>query len=299
MPELPEVETVRRGLEPLLTGARIEKVTLNRPDLRFAFPPRFAARLSGQTIVHAGRRAKYLLFTLSGGETLLCHLGMTGSFHFARPDAAGGFGRHGHVIFDLVGTPVPAPHLVYTDPRRFGFMDMFAQAADCAYLAGLGPEPLGNALSADFLAARLAGRAAPVKSLLLDQRVVAGLGNIYACEALHLARVHPQTPGNALVTGLGAPTAGLEALVPAIRQVLEAAIASGGSTLRDYRNVDGGTGYFQHSFNVYGHEGDPCRRPDCGGTVRRIVQAGRSTFFCPRCQPKKRAGTGVRPRKTG
>lgn len=285
MPELPEVETVRRGLEPFVTGANIRSVRQMRPDLRFPFPENLAERLTGQRIVHAGRRAKYLLFGLESGETLLSHLGMTGNYRFGTGEA---IEKHDHLLLELTGTTAPAPFLIYSDPRRFGFVSLYKDEADCAFLNGLGPEPLGNELNVDHLARAFAGRAAPVKSLLLDQRVVAGLGNIYVSEALHIARIHPETPGGALVSKTGRPSAKLEALVPAIRSVLEQAILSGGSTLQDYRNVDGTTGYFQHSFAVYDHEGEPCRREGCTGSIRRIVQSGRSSFFCPVCQPRKR-----------
>lgn len=298
MPELPEVETVRRGLEPFLTGAGINKVTLNRPDLRFAFPPDFADRLTGQRIVHVGRRAKYLLFGLSSGETLLSHLGMTGNYRFGLANAAE---KHDHVLVEVNGTETPGPMLIYSDPRRFGFMDLFADPLANKYLAGLGPEPLGNDLNEDHLALAFAGRRAPVKSLLLDQRIVAGLGNIYVSEALHMAGIHPETPGVLLVRANGKPVPQLEALTRAIRQVLEAAILSGGSTLQDYRNIDGSSGYFQHSFAVYDHEGEACRRAGCTGTIARIVQSGRSSFFCPVCQPKprQRGGATRARRKSG
>ncbi len=292
MPELPEVETVRRGLAPLIAGSRITGVTLNRPDLRFAFPHDFAGRLTGRTITTVGRRAKYLLIELDSGETLLSHLGMTGAYRvtdaaLAEPTrllpAAQAAGKHDHVVFALERAEGPA-HLIYTDARRFGFMDIFADPLTCRWLAHLGPEPLGNSLTAVHLAESFAGRTAPVKAGLLDQRVVAGLGNIYVCEALWRARVAPATPVGRLVAEDAGPTPALENLVRAVRGVLEDAIAAGGSTLRDFRNADGGAGYFQHSFDVYGRAGEPCRKPDCTGTITRIVQAGRSSFYCPVCQ---------------
>lgn len=285
VPELPEVETVRRGLEPLVTGAMISAVTLNRPDLRFPFPPGLAARLTGQRIITTRRRAKYLLFDLSGGGVLLSHLGMTGNFRFGRNDPAE---KHDHLVLTLSETSAAFPNLIYSDPRRFGFVDLVDDEPTSKWLSHLGPEPLGNQFDAFYLAAAFAGRAAPAKSLLLDQRVVAGLGNIYVSEALYRARVHPETAGYRLVKRNGAPADRLADLVIAVRQVLEDALASGGSTLQDYRTVDGATGYFQHRFAVYERAGEPCLAPRCAGTIQRIVQSGRSSFFCPKCQPRPR-----------
>lgn len=279
MPELPEVETVRRGLEPLIAGAVIERLTLNRPDLRFPFPVDFAARLAGQRVLRVQRRAKYLLLELGSGDTLLSHLGMTGNFRFG----GGATEKHDHVIFQLAGGTGPTPYLIYSDPRRFGFMDLFSDASGSRWLAHLGPEPLGNAFDAVYLGGAINTRSAPIKALLLDQSVVAGLGNIYVSEALHMAGIHPALPGQVLSKDAGA----VERLVGAVRAVLEDAIASGGSTLQDYRTVDGSTGYFQHRFAVYDHEGEACRREGCTGTITRVVQSGRSSFFCPVCQPEK------------
>ncbi|QJR20407.1 bifunctional DNA-formamidopyrimidine glycosylase/DNA-(apurinic or apyrimidinic site) lyase [Pelagibacterium halotolerans] len=286
MPELPEVETVRRGLAPFIEGARIESVRLNRPDLRFPFPQGFVDGLEGQTITHLGRRAKYLVAALSGGGVWLSHLGMTGAFFVAdqrlaepsrlKPGEAGG--KHVHVVADLVHPSRGRVTLSYSDPRRFGFMDLFAPGTANPFIDPLGPEPLGNDLSAPYLADRLKAKKGPIKTVLLDQRVVAGLGNIYVCEALHMSRIDPRRAAGAL------NEREIERLVAAIRQVLEAAIAAGGSTLKDFSQADGQPGYFQHSFAVYGHEGDPCPRPECGGVTGRIVQAGRSTFYCPVCQ---------------
>ena len=291
MPELPEVETVRRGLAPLLTGAEIEAVSLNRADLRFAFPPGLAKKLPGQTIVSVGRRAKYLLFGLSGGETLLSHLGMTGSYRFSnmrlaepsryRQETAG---KHDHLEMALRHPEAGALHLIYTDARRFGFFDWHSEAHPSRYLIGLGPEPLGNEFNAEALAITLKTRKAPIKSALLDQRVVAGLGNIYVSEALWRAQISPLCPAGALVEETGRPTPRLQALARAVREVLEDAIAAGGSTLRDFRNAEGGGGYFQHVFDVYDREDEPCRRQNCAGIITRIVQSGRSSFYCPVCQ---------------
>lgn len=292
MPELPEVETVRRGLEPWLVGARIEKVVLNRPDLRFAFPEGLTGALEGQTVTSVGRRAKYLLIGLSGGKTVLSHLGMTGSWRFAehgidkppRYYEPGTEPRHDHMIWSISHPEHGRSHLIYADPRRFGFIDLFTDMAESAYLKGLGPEPLGNDFNAGQMAAAFAGKKAPIKAALLDQRVVAGLGNIYVAEALHRAHILPTVAAGRLVTGKGRPKAALEDLAHGVRQVLIEAIEVGGSTLRDFRNAEGGAGYFQHRFAVYDREGEPCPTPLCTGTVTRIVQSGRSTFFCPVCQ---------------
>lgn len=292
MPELPEVETVRRGLAPFLEGAMIADVRLNRPNLRFAFPLDFTARLTGATIKSVNRRAKYLLIELATGDIWLSHLGMTGNFaladhiitspsrYFDTPPN----GKHDHVQILLTRSDQSAATLVYSDPRRFGFMDIYKDPAACAYLRDLGPEPLGNEFSAAHLARRFAKRKQPIKSALLDQRNIAGLGNIYVCEALWRAHIAPQTPAHCLVGKNGKPTEKLEALSRAIRRVLEEAIAAGGSTLKDFRNSDGQGGYFQHNFDVYDREGQPCHTANCQGAVARIVQSGRSSFFCPTCQ---------------
>jgi formamidopyrimidine-DNA glycosylase len=292
MPELPEVETVRRGLEPYLTGARIEQVILNRKDLRFPFPKGFAKALEGQTIESVGRRAKYLLFRLSSGKTWLGHLGMTGAFRFAegkvkepsRYYEPGENITHDHVVMRLTHPKKGPLTLIYSDARRFGFMDLFAREEDSPFLEGLGPEPLGNEFNADEMAVRFKGKSAPMKAALLDQRVVAGLGNIYVSEALWRAHIRPTTKAKKLVLKSGRPTPRLELLADGVRAVLNDAIAAGGSTLRDFRDAEGGSGYFQHRFAVYDREGEPCHTPGCPGTIRRIVQSGRSTFFCPVCQ---------------
>lgn len=286
MPELPEVETVRRGLAPFIEGARIESVTLNRPDLRFPFPEGFSEGLEGQTISHLGRRAKYLLATLSDGAVWLSHLGMTGAFLIgerlleepSRVAPGDGSKKHVHMEARLIHPERGALSLSYSDPRRFGFMGLFPAGAANPFIDTLGPEPLGNELDALYLAARLAGKKGPIKTVLLDQKVIAGLGNIYVCEALFISGIDPRRAAGTL------RSEEIERLVVAIRQVLEAAIVAGGSTLKDFSNADGQPGYFQHSFAVYDHEGEPCPRPGCGGTVLRIVQAGRSSFFCPACQ---------------
>ena len=293
MPELPEVETVRRGLEPAMVGARIKAVKLGRRDIRVPFPPRFGARLEGRRIAALARRAKYLLFALDSGETLIVHLGMSGSFRIESTDASaktpGQFyherskdPKHDHVVIHLDNNKV----VTYNDPRRFGFMDLAASDAIDAHprLSVLGDDPL----TPDFGAARLAklfvGTRAPLKAGLLDQKRLAGLGNIYACEALFRARLSPLRPAGILAHPSGVPTRAARALADAIRRVLEEAIEAGGSTLRDHRLADGGLGYFQHSFAVYDREGEPCSRPRCRGTIARKAQSGRSTFFCPNCQ---------------
>ena len=292
MPELPEVETVRRGLEPWVQGARIDKVILNRKDLRFPFPNGLAKKLEGTTIDSLGRRAKYLLFRLSSGHTMLSHLGMTGSYRFEgrkfkepsryyEPDQDQ---KHDHLRIDLTHPDNGKLTLIYNDARRFGFIDLFGDEADSTFLAGLGPEPLGNQFNAIQMAERFRTKKAPMKAALLDQRVVAGLGNIYVSEALHRAHIRPTTEARKLVLKSGAPSKRLEDLAEAVRLVLLEAVEAGGSTLRDFRDAEGGAGYFQHSFAVYDRAGAPCPTPGCTGTIRRIVQSGRSTFYCPACQ---------------
>jgi formamidopyrimidine-DNA glycosylase len=297
MPELPEVETVRRGLEPVVVGRRIVSVDLARPDLRFAFPEGFARRLEGHTVTALQRRAKYLIAPLSSGESWLVHLGMTGRFTLIAPGGVaqnlaefyyetGADGRvrgpHDHVVIDLEGDW----RLVYSDPRRFGVMDIVAAGgeADHPLLKDLGIEPLGNAMNAQNLAPVLAGRKAPLKAALLDQKIIAGLGNIYVCEAMWRSALSPSRHAGSLVTKAGQPRVALERLVAAIRAVLADALAAGGSTLRDYAGADGAAGTFQQRFDVYDREGEACKRRGCGGTIRRKVQAGRSSFHCPRCQ---------------
>ena len=285
MPELPEVETVRRGLEPVLEGARLSRVRQNRPDLRFPFPDRFVERLDGATVLRLDRRAKYLLFPLSTGETWVTHLGMTGRFTLegrevgAFEDEAPSGGKHEHVSLSAMKDGA-VTRLGFADARRFGFMGLIPtdQVEAHPWFAGLGPEPLGNGFSAAHLAQAFKGRRQNVKVSLLDQRIVAGLGNIYVCEALYRAGVSP------LIAAGRVSRPRLEVLTTQIREVLKDAIAAGGSTLRDFANADGGQGYFQHRFDVYGREGQPCLGEGCTGVVRRIVQAGRSTFFCPSCQ---------------
>ena len=294
MPELPEVETVRMGLEPVLTGHTFARVTTRRADLRFPFPDNFAKRLTGARVLRLERRAKYLIAHLSTGEALLMHLGMTGRFHVQAPgDAAphllGDYEqdvdagpKHLHAVFDMRG----GGRVTYADPRRFGYMLLVPEAelAQHAMMRGLGVEPLSDDLTADYLARRAAGRRSDLKAFLMDQRIVAGLGNIYVCEALFRAGLKPARRASVLATKSGKPTDHARRLVAGIKSVLADAIAAGGSTLRDYRQADGRSGGFQNTFRVYGRAGEPCVRPGCGGIVRRSVQGGRSSFFCPVCQ---------------
>ena len=271
MPELPEVETVRRGLQPALEGQVLSDVVQRRPDLRFPFPARMPERLRGRTVRHVGRRAKYILIELDDGQVLILHLGMSGRMTIHQGDIPPP-GRHDHLDFVAASGTV----VRFNDARRFGMAD-FAPGGDPAahpMLAGLGPEPLGNAFSPETLNAALAGRRTPIKAALLDQRVVAGLGNIYACEALHRAGISPRRSAHTV------PGARARRLVAAIREVLGAAIEAGGSSLRDYVQASGELGYFQHSWQAYGREGEKCPRTGCAGTIRRITQSGRSTFFC-------------------
>ena len=282
MPELPEVETVRCGLVPVMEGALILRAEVNRPDLRWPLPDRMAERLTGATVVTLRRRSKYILADLSSDETLLIHLGMSGrmlisgtmlgQFHHdhAAPQ------KHDHVVLTLDS----GARVTFNDARRFGMMDLMpTQAADQhKLLSGLGPEPLGNGLNAAYLTNRFAGRATPIKSALLDQHLIAGLGNIYVSEVLHRAHIAPTRPTGALTE------AEIARLVPLIRDVLTEAIAAGGSSLRDYRQTDGELGYFQHRFRVYDREGEPCPTPGCSGTIIRITQSARSSYFCPVCQ---------------
>ena len=289
MPELPEVETIRRGLEPVLVGQRIARVEQRRADLRFPFPENFGKRLTGRTVVTLQRRAKYLLAHLDDGTVLIIHLGMSGRISITGQGQLGEFTHnqgnrniHDHVVLRLgSGTEI-----VYNDPRRFGLMDLASATTLDTHplLAGIGIEPLGPGLTPEYLARHAAGRRSDLKSFLLDQRIIAGLGNIYVCEALFRTHLKPSRAAACLATPTGKPNARTSALIPHIKAVLADAIEAGGSTLRDYAQADGSLGYFQHSFQVYGREGEPCLTPACRGMVHRTVQGGRSTFFCPVCQ---------------
>ena len=310
MPELPEVETVRQGLEPFLVGKAFARVEQRRPDLRFPLPKEFAKRLTGRKVEALQRRAKYLLARLDNGEVLVMHFGMTGRFSIdvaprkkrsAGKGAAASQGledaplvpgefvhaeelapKHEHIVFHLGdGTA-----LRYHDVRRFGFMDLIpaAHLEDHAHFRGLGVEPLRPAFTPEWLAQRLKGKTTSIKAALIDQRLIAGIGNIYACEALHRAGISPLRKAGSLATKSGKSTEKTEALAASVRAVLEAAIKAGGSSLRDYKRADGRLGRFQHRFRTYDREGKPCPRKGCGGTIRRVVQGGRSTFYCPACQ---------------
>jgi formamidopyrimidine-DNA glycosylase len=336
MPELPEVETVRSGLEPVLRGRRFVRVEQRRRDLRFPLPERFAERLTGRRVERLDRRAKYILVHLDGGEVLAIHLGMTGRFsvkvapvrsgarspsprlrgegrgegqrqtptsaHVAAPHPNplpseewgegiqlgdytyehGRDAKHDHLVFTMSGGAV----VTYNDARRFGYMVLVptAELDDHHYFDGLGVEPLGDDLTPEYLARRAARKKLNLKALLMDQRIIAGLGNIYVCEALFRAGLSPFKPAARLATRTGKPTPAALRLVPQIKAVLGDAIRAGGSTLRDYQRADGSIGAFQNEFQVYGREGEPCSRSGCRGRVRRKTQGGRSTFLCPVCQ---------------
>ena len=282
MPELPEVETVRRGLQPVLEGAVIARAEVNRPDLRWPLPDRMAERLTGRRVKALRRRSKYLLVDLDSGETLLVHLGMSGrmlvsgaqigAFHHDHPAPQ----KHDHVVLHMEG----GARITFNDARRFGAMDLMPtrRAEEHMLLRSLGPEPFGNDFSGPYLAGRLQGRRTPIKAALLDQRIVAGLGNIYVAETLYRARISPLRLAGDLATEEA------EALVPVIRDVLTEAIEAGGSSLRDFRQASGELGYFSKHFQVYDREGEPCETPGCTGTIARTVQSGRSSFWCPACQ---------------
>jgi formamidopyrimidine-DNA glycosylase len=287
MPELPEVETVRRGLAPAMEGARFAKVEVRRGDLRWPLPKGFAQRLHGKTVEGLGRRAKYLLADLSSGDVLLMHLGMSGSFRVGKDAAPGKYYHerskstaHDHIVFHMSNGAT----VTFNDPRRFGSMKLVQRAKleQEPLLRALGPEPLGNEFDAAMLAEACAGKKTSLKATLSDQRVVAGLGNIYVCEALFRARLSPKRLASTIADRNRKPNERAEKLVDAIKAVLKDAIEAGGSSLRDHRRADGSLGDFQHNFQVYDREGQPC--PNCKGKIKRIVQVGRSTFYCPSCQ---------------
>jgi len=282
MPELPEVETVRRGLEPSMSGATIMQADVNRPNLRWPFPDRMAERLTGARVERLRRRSKYILADLDRGETLLIHLGMSGRMTVSG-DPLGQFAhthpavqKHDHVVFHMDN----GARVTFNDPRRFGAMDLIetATAQSHPLLAKIGPEPLGNTFNEAHLVAAFQGKNTPVKTALLDQHIVAGLGNIYVCEVLFRAGIDPTRKAGRI------SAARVASLAPIIREVLAEAITSGGSSLKDFRQADGELGYFQHSFRVYGREGEACKTETCKATIERVVQAGRSTFLCPSCQ---------------
>ena len=281
MPELPEVETVRRGLSPVMDGKRILSVQLNRPNLRFPFAEGFTERLAGARIERLGRRAKFLVAELETGEALIMHLGMSGRFTITGQGTPGEFhheiapnSKHDHVILNMEGGHI----VTYNDPRRFGFMELWPLAEMETYprLAGFGPEPLTNGFSHAWLNEALRDKSGPIKSVLLDQRTIAGLGNIYVCEALYRAGISPRRRASTV------PGTRAARLAPAINDVIAEAIQAGGSSISDFKAASGELGYFQHSFAVYGREGEPCRK--CGAPIKRIVQSGRSSFYCGNCQ---------------
>lgn len=282
MPELPEVETVRAGIDPVMTGAVIRKADVRRPDLRWPFPVSMADRLTGAKVIGLRRRSKYILVDLSTGETLIIHLGMSGrilisgntlgQFHHDHPAPQ----KHDHVVFDMDN----GARITFNDPRRFGAMDLGDTATLEKHwlIKDIGPEPLGNAFNEDYLIERLRTRNTPIKTALLDQKLVAGLGNIYVCEVLYRAGISPKRKAARI------SSTRVASMVPIIRDVLTEAIAAGGSSLRDYKQADGELGYFQHTFRVYDREGAPCPTPTCNGKITRIVQSGRSSFYCASCQ---------------
>ena len=282
MPELPEVETVRRGLMPAILGQIISMAEVNRPDLRWPFPKNMAQRLTGARVTALRRRSKYILMDLDRGETLIIHLGMSGrmlisgfklgNFFTEHPAAE----KHDHVVFHMEN----GARITFNDARRFGAMDLAttAEVENHKFLTSLGPEPLGNSFNEGYLKGALTGKNTPIKTALLDQRIIAGLGNIYVCEVLYRSKILP-TQKAATLSKLA-----IGKIVPTIREVLEEAISAGGSSLKDYRQTGGELGYFQHNFQVYGREGETCKEKVCKGTIKRITQAGRSSFFCPQCQ---------------
>jgi len=295
LPELPEVETVRRGLAPVMEGAIITRAQINRKNLRFPFPENFAARLDGRKVLSVGRRAKYLMVDLDSGELLIMHLGMSGSFrieleasitapgvfHHPRSNAQ----KHDHVVLHL-DSPHGKAQIIYNDPRRFGYMDLIlrSEMATHKHFASMGVEPTGNELDGALLSQLFSTKTAPLKAALLDQRLIAGLGNIYVCEALWRAGLSPTRKAHTIARKNGQASPRTQLLAQAIRDVIAQAIEAGGSSLRDHKQTDGSLGYFQHRFNVYGQEGEPCKAPDCTSIIKRIVQSGRSTFYCPSCQ---------------
>ncbi len=296
MPELPEVETARRGLVPAMEGARIIRVEVNRPNLRFEFPTDFARRLTGCVVNAVSRRAKYLTLYLDCDEVLVIHLGMSGSFHVERaedhqkPDTGRDQNRnrlvaHDHVIFHLAGVNGKY-RITYNDPRRFGFMDLIPASLlnDHKFFSKLGVEPTGNTLDGQLLGQLFENRKAPLKSVLLDQKLIAGLGNIYVCEALWQAGLSPMRAANSICAKSGKATKRSTLLAQAVREIIARAIEAGGSSLNDHRQTDGTLGYFQHRFNVYDREDADCNKPECKGKIARIVQSGRSTYYCPTCQ---------------
>jgi formamidopyrimidine-DNA glycosylase len=295
MPELPEVETVRRGLRPFVEGAVIAKAVLNRPNLRFPFPDDLVRTIEGATVISLERRAKYLIWHLSNGQSLIAHLGMSGSFRIVSEDdyTPGAFYHarseakaHDHFELSMQRHGTADTRIIYNDPRRFGFLLMTptVELHSHKLIRDIGLEPLSNSFDGDALFERYQNKSTSLKAALLDQSLIAGIGNIYACEALWAAKLSPLAQAKSLAKKNGKKSIAADALALSIRDVLTRAIEAGGSTLRDHRQADGELGYFQHSFNVYGRTGEPCRHAGCCNTIERIVQNGRSTFFCATCQ---------------
>jgi len=282
MPELPEVETVKRGLEEFIINENIKKVYLSKLSLRFPWPKDFISKVVGKKIISVKRRAKYIIIGLSDNYSIIAHLGMSGSYKVLKKSEEQDYAilKHDHLIFDLDNFKI-----VYNDPRRFGYIDLTNQEPEThKFLSSLGPEPLSNYFNADGIAKTLFNRSKPIKNLLLDQNIVSGLGNIYVCEALFRSKINPKKNCSKLVTSKGKPRKDLILLVQKINEVIKEAIEVGGSSLRDFSNINGKMGYFQSSFNVYNRENEKCLLDCCDGVIKRIIQSGRSTFFCSKCQ---------------
>lgn len=282
MPELPEVETVKRGLEEFIINESIKKVYLSKFNLRFPWPKNFVSQVVGKKIISIKRRAKYIIIGLSDNYFIIAHLGMSGSYKVLKKSEAEDYIilQHDHLIIDLDNYKI-----VYNDPRRFGYIDLTNQEPEThKFLSSLGPEPLSNYFNADNLAETLLNKKKSIKNSLLDQSIISGLGNIYVCEALFRSKINPKKNCSKLVTPKGKPRKNLILLVQKINEVIKEAIEVGGSTLRDFSNISGKMGYFQSSFNVYNRENEKCLLDDCDGVVKRIIQSGRSTFFCSKCQ---------------
>ena len=282
MPELPEVETVKRGLEEFIINESIKEVYLSKFNLRFPWPKDFVSKIIGKKIVYIKRRAKYIIIGLSDNYSIIAHLGMSGSYKVLKKGEVKDYIilKHDHLIIDLDNFKI-----VYNDPRRFGYIDLTNQDPEThKFLSSLGPEPLSNYFNADNLAETLLNKNKPIKNTLLDQNIVSGLGNIYVCEALFRSKINPKKNCSKLVTSKGKPRKNLILLVKKINEVIKEAIEAGGSSLRDFSNTSGKMGYFQSSFNVYNRENEKCLLGSCNGVIKRIIQSGRSTFFCSKCQ---------------
>ena len=282
MPELPEVETVKRGLEEFIINESIKKVYLSKFSLRFPWPKDFVSKIVGKKIISIKRRAKYIIIGLSDNYSIIAHLGMSGSYKVLKKGEVQDYIilKHDHLIIDLDNFKI-----VYNDPRRFGYIDLTNQDPEThKFLSSLGPEPLSNYFNADNLAETLLNKNKPIKNTLLDQNIVSGLGNIYVCEALFRSKINPKKNCSKLITSKGKPRKNLILLVKKINEVIKEAIEAGGSSLRDFSNTSGKMGYFQSSFNVYNRENEKCLLGSCNGVVKRIIQSGRSTFFCSKCQ---------------